>query len=76
MTLAKYTSIGCYPLFYVVEGWQPLCHKCAEENEEENEAAVNWEAPDLYCDECDCRIESAYAEDDKTTANTEEGGEG
>jgi hypothetical protein len=76
MPLEKYTSVGCYPLFYIVDGWQPLCHECAEESEEESEAAVNWETPNLYCDECDCRIESAYAEPDETTANTEEGGAG
>jgi hypothetical protein len=25
---------------------------------------VNWENPDLYCDHCGARIESAYAEVD------------
>jgi hypothetical protein len=24
---------------------------------------VNWEDPDLFCDHCGARIESAYAED-------------
>ena len=27
-------------------------------------ADVNWEDPQLYCDHCGCRIESAYADDD------------
>lgn len=71
--LAKYTSIGCYPLFYVAFAPQLrttmcLCAACAktEQNEEGVEsvkAEVNWKDPDLFCESCDVRIESAYAED-------------
>jgi len=61
----RYTSIGCYPLFYIVDGWQALCAGCAEESESPSEQAVNWEDANLYCDECSCRLESAYNEPEK-----------
>ncbi len=73
MPLEKYTSVGCYPLFYIVEGWQPFCYECAEESEEEHEAAVNWETPNLYCDECSEKIESAYGEPDTEEADKKGG---
>ena len=73
-TLAAFTSLGCYPLFYVTESGDCLCHKCAQEalecdDDEEPEdppvdAGCNWEDPSLYCDDCGERIESAYAEDE------------
>ena len=34
-------------------GWQVTAHD------------ANWENPDLYCDHCSSRIESAYAEDER-----------
>ncbi len=76
--LAKYTSFGCYPLFYLDAHDSVLCADCA--NAEEQCAAeeraelgvvlaavpvvadVNWEDAHLDCDECSARIESAYAE--------------
>lgn len=62
-TLSKYTSFGCYPLFYIAPPDTVLCHECAAaEREGELTAEVNWESPDLYCDECSCVIESAYGE--------------
>ena len=69
-TLAKYTSIGCYPIFYLDPGTECLCADCARKAEAEGEPidgqAVNWEDPDLYCAACEERIESAYAEDTAT----------
>jgi hypothetical protein len=66
--LRSYTMIGCYPLFYLDKGNNCLCPKCASENDEFNEPLiavdVNWEDPDLYCDHCSARIESAYADND------------
>lgn len=71
---------GGYPTFIVTSTSECLCHACAREAvfeigrhtrdgcekfERAFEAVgVNWENPDLYCDECSERIESAYAEDE------------
>lgn len=58
-----FTSIGCYPLFYVTKS-VCLCPACALSREAEVEAGdCNWEDPDLTCDDCGERIESAYAEE-------------
>ena len=64
MSLDKYTSIGCYPIFYVENGHDCLCADCADASEapEALLSDINWEDPALYCDECSERIESAYAE--------------
>ena len=67
----KYTSVGCYPIFYV-DGAHAcvLCPQCVEKEEidgrlpDDISEAVNWEDPHLYCDECSNRIESAYAEEE------------
>lgn len=71
--LVKYTSLGCYPLFYLDGEDNVLCADCAnagEANADEPVSPVacdaNWEDPDLHCDECSARIESAYAEDDRS----------
>jgi hypothetical protein len=68
--LPKYTSIGCYPLFWVTAKNDVLCSTCgtkAMKNEEEFDPPVdcdiNWEDADFYCDDCSERIESAYADD-------------
>jgi hypothetical protein len=66
--LRSYTMIGGYPLFYLDKGNNCLCPKCASDNDEFTESLTavdaNWEDPDLYCDHCSERIESAYAEPD------------
>lgn len=60
MTLPKYTSVGCYPLFYVHKGHEAYCQKCAEENGlSELDAHVHWEG-ELACDNCSEEIEAAY----------------
>lgn len=58
-----YAWPGGYPMYYQDEHDNVLCPKCAEDVEEELASDVNWEDPDLYCDECGERIESAYSED-------------
>ena len=63
-SVRRYTSIGTYPIFYV-SGHRALCPECADGVEDLIQGA-NWENPALHCDECEQRIESAYAEDDDT----------
>ena len=67
---------GCYPLFYIVEDIGVLCADCANMAEREGLSGpdnpewhiiaqeANWEDPELFCDHCNARIESAYAEED------------
>lgn len=68
--LARYTSLGCYPLMYVTHCGDVLCAQCANDEETDTgrpfdgAADANWEDPALFCDSCGERIESAYAEDD------------
>lgn len=67
--LPKYTSLGCYPLLYLSERGDVLCANCATEALAESDdpptnCDANWEDPCLHCEECNTRIESAYAEDD------------
>lgn len=65
--LVKFTSIGCYPVYYLDSEGNTVCADCANDDDHDGNApsaaGVNWEDPDLYCDECSKRIESAYAED-------------
>lgn len=72
-SLARYTSIGSYPLLYTTNRGNVLCFQCACEVDEGNgpdgehitSQDVNWENASLYCDGCEDRIESAYAEPDE-----------
>ena len=73
----KYTSLGCYPLYFVMVDGCVLCFKCARENwrlivrahlSRETDwyitgVTVNWEDSVLFCDQCGEQIESAYGED-------------
>ena len=77
-TVAAYAWPGGYPLFYLTADCGTLCPKCvnaerevishADEGKDDQWRIVavetNWEDPELFCDNCDERIESAYAEDD------------
>lgn len=67
---------GGYPIYYVTKDCGVLCPKCANKNltqtlDKEDaqfyitHADVNYEDPHLYCDHCNKRIESAYAEDEE-----------
>lgn len=56
---------GGYPLYYVAKDCSILCPDCANKEGVEPspiDGDVNWEDPELICDDCGERIESAYAE--------------
>ena len=59
---------GGYPIYYLDDENNTLCPKCANKNEGFGplvEAGdVNWEDSNMTCDQCNQRIESAYAEDE------------
>ena len=72
-----YAWPGGYPLFAITTDGGCLCHKCVKDNyriirESQRDDSrdgwqvdavdVNWESTDLYCDNCDQAIESAYGE--------------
>jgi hypothetical protein len=74
----KYAWPGGYPLFLVTSDGAALCCDCARKEYKQiarairhslhdgwevTGEAINWEDPDLFCDHCSKRIESAYAED-------------
>lgn len=68
-SLPKYSGdanfVG-YPYYYLVN-WECQCADCATvalSKGEKVEPQVNWENPELYCDKCSTRIESAYADED------------
>ncbi len=70
--LPAYAWPGGYPIFYLASDNAVLCPKCANEYtpERDNEkqlkpvvADINYEDASLYCENCNVRIESAYAED-------------
>lgn len=73
----SHTSIGCYPVFFLMRDGETLSYKAARdevwtiaratrdgyERQWVYEAHdVNWEDPELYCAHTGARIESAYAE--------------
>ena len=72
-----YAWPGGYPMFYVTSDGAALCPKCI--NDSSNPIHfdglsdgwkvegydVNWEDSQLFCDHCNKRIESAYAEDEQ-----------
>ena len=73
---SPYAWPGGYPLFAATHDGAALCHKCCATERRtigfttgtDGWAVVgldiNWEDPELYCDHCSARIESAYAEHD------------
>lgn len=63
--LPSYAWPGGYPLYYIDDSHYELCPHCAQKAKEDEQItitswAVNWEDEDLYCEECNERIESAY----------------
>lgn len=68
-----------YPIYYLTHDYAPLCHNCVNDNIRQSADEiknpdrsdsyrpvayeVNWEAPDLHCDQCGNQIESAYGDD-------------
>lgn len=74
-TVAKFSSVGCYPVFYVTKDSAVLCAQCVQDNLEQCTDPddpswfivahdANWEDPHLHCEHCGERIESAYAEEE------------
>lgn len=74
--LRRCTMIGSYPIFYLTCDECAICHNCATDDFEisvadpidydylqPRSAHINWEDPDMYCDKCSQRIESAYVEE-------------
>ena len=74
----SHTSVGGYPVFMIAKDGGCLCYKCAKDNARliiestRNGFAsewcyfasgINWENPELFCENCNRRIESAYCED-------------
>jgi len=66
---------GCYPIYYITRDCVCLCPDCVNNNlklcaDTDNDnwfveiSDVNWENPELYCDNCECRIPSAYADNE------------
>lgn len=66
--LPVYAWPGGYPLFYITADGLIICPWCANDGVETSDPVVNYdinyEDPDLWCDDAGGRIESAYAEDD------------
>ncbi len=72
--LPAYAWPGGYPMYYLTNDNDVLCPKCANDYtpERDNEDQlkpvaydVNYEDPQLFCEHCTARIESAYAEDEQ-----------
>ena len=69
-----YAWPGGYPLFAITSDGAALCSKCCKTERESIGTTTgsdgwcvigvdaNWEDPQLFCDHCSDRIESAYAE--------------
>jgi len=74
-----YAWPGGYPLFAITSDGAALCRHCVKSERASigtttgsdgwNIVAIdcNWESPELYCDHCNRRIESAYAEPNQST---------
>ena len=71
----KWAWPGGYPIYYMAADDSVVCASCANGsayrtwNEDDLEHiivahGINWEDSALYCDDCNGRIESAYAEDE------------
>lgn len=66
--LHAYTSLGCYPLYYLDDGGNELCAKCASDHEDRAQitaVGVHWEGSAIICDNCYEDIESAYGNPDE-----------
>jgi hypothetical protein len=70
--LSKWAWPGGYPIFYIDGNNSILCPDCARKSDADPDelpqfkiiaADVNWEDPNLYCEDCSAPIESAYAGD-------------
>ncbi len=74
----EYAWPGGYPMYLVTSDGAALCPKCCKAEYRQIVYSIkhnlqdgwkvegydiNWEDPNLYCDHCSKRIESAYAEE-------------
>jgi hypothetical protein len=76
LSSSPYAWPGGYPLFAITSDGAALCKKCAATERALIGTTtgtdgwcvvgidINYEDPELFCDHCGDRIESAYAEDD------------
>ncbi len=72
-TYPTYVWPGGYPFYYITKDGGVFCPKCVNENLELVEGDdpqwrivaydINYEDDDLYCDNCNEQVESAYGED-------------
>lgn len=74
LSRSPYTWPGGYPLHAIAADGASLCRRCCRDERLSIATttghdgwtvvglAVNWEDPELVCDHCNERIESAYAE--------------
>lgn len=69
-----YAWPGGYPLYYITQDNGVLCAKCANDymegrdtEEQLKPVAVepNWENLNLYCENCNAQIESAYGPNER-----------
>lgn len=73
-TYPTYAWPGGYPIYYIVEDGGVLCPDCVNENLELAEGDdpqwcivaydINYEDDELYCDNCNKKIEPAYDGED------------
>jgi hypothetical protein len=71
-SLPAFAFPGGYPIYYLDGENSVLCPDCANASDRDPKECpqfrpvtgeVNWEDAHLHCDNCNTRIESAYAED-------------
>jgi hypothetical protein len=69
--LIAFTSVGSYPILYVLASGDVACASCANDECAEGHcdptrrlvaADVYWEGPTHNCEICDAEIESAYGD--------------
>lgn len=60
-----YTDLGGYPLYYLGSDNSVLCAKCADREPFASLIGhdINYEDPNMYCDECGKEIRPAYEND-------------
>lgn len=63
--LPAYIWPGGYSIMYLSQGGSALCARCADRDDVGYDdpivaQAVNWEDPQLLCDDCGSKMESAY----------------
>lgn len=73
LPLPAYTSVGCYPIFYLrARSGTTYCHICARtEGLTEKNGHVHWEGRPLECDTCGQDIESAYGDPEESEVRPE-----